>query len=97
VLKHEMIQVIKAVFNVTPISSPLENWSTAVYSHLICKIMSLQSDLNVKHCIVILVSNDKGLQLTFFPIWADSPIINYDTMAEQYFISHMIKNGTITA
>jgi len=97
-LEHEMIQVIKAVFNdVNPIGSPLENWSTAVYSRLICKIMSLQSDLNVKHCIVILASNDEGLQLTFYPLWADSSIINYDIMVEQYFISHMIKNGTITA
>jgi hypothetical protein len=92
-----MIQMIKAVFNVNPIGSPLENWSNAVYFHLISKTMSLQSDLNVKHCIVILASNNEGPQLTFYPIWADSPIINYDTMAEQYFISHMIKNGNIIA
>ena len=94
-LEHAMLEVIKTVFNVNPIGSPLEHWSTAVYSRLICKIMSLQSDLN--HCIVVLASNDAGLQLTFYPPWAALPIVNYDTVAEHYFISHMINNEALTA
>jgi hypothetical protein len=87
-LERKMVQVIEQVFDISPNVTALTNWSNAVYNYLITKIQSLQLEHNMRHCTVLLISTDKGPQLVFSPPWADKPVINFDTLSDQYFISH---------
>jgi hypothetical protein len=88
-LACKMVHVIKQVFNIHPNGTALTNWSNTVYNYLITKIQSLQHKQNMSHCTVLLISTDEGPQLTFYLPWADTPAVNYDNSADQYFILHI--------
>jgi len=96
-LEREMLQAINKVFDVYPTGTPLINWSNAVYNYLMTKIISLQHELDMRYCAVILITTDEGPQLFFYPSWADTPVINFDTLTEQYFISHTCKQEITVA
>jgi hypothetical protein len=59
------------------------NWVTQI---ILTKIQSLQSE--VSFCEVVISTKDQGIQLTFYPSSAPSPILNMRRSTGQYFITH---------
>lgn len=92
-LQRKMIQAKHQVFDITPNGIPLLHWLNAIQKYLLAKIMRLQQEQDMLYCTILLITNNEGPQLIFYPPWADIPVVNHDTLVKRYFILHIYKQG----